>query len=89
MRSPGYPFVVAVLFAAAVPLAQTPKPDPGAVLAAARTALGGEAKLSAVKTIVATGRTRQVRGDNLVPIDHAGDLQSTYSTRALHGTGSL
>jgi hypothetical protein len=32
-------------------------------------ALGGDAKLSAVKTIVATGRTRQVRGDNLVPIE--------------------
>ena len=69
MRRPGYPFVVAVLIAAAVPLAQTPAPDANAVLVAARTALGGEAKLSAVKTIVATGRTRQVRGDNLVPIE--------------------
>jgi hypothetical protein len=39
------------------------------VLAAAREALGGEKKLSVVKTIVATGRTRQVRGDNLVPIE--------------------
>jgi hypothetical protein len=38
-------------------------------MAAAREALGGEARLSAVKSIVATGRTRQIRGDNLVPIE--------------------
>jgi hypothetical protein len=38
------------------------------VLAAARKALGGEAKQAAVKTLSATGQTRQVRGDNLVPI---------------------
>lgn len=38
------------------------------VLAAARTALGGPT-LDAVKTLVATGRTRRVRGDNLVPIE--------------------
>src|SRR3954464_11961380 len=45
------------------------KGDATAVLTAARQALGGEKKLSAVKTITATGRTRQVRGDNLVPIE--------------------
>ena len=39
------------------------------VLAAARQALGGEKTLSAVKSFTATGRTRQVRGDNLVPIE--------------------
>ena len=52
-------------------LAQTPAPTPdaAAVLAAAREALGGEKKLAAVKTLVTTGRTRQVRGDNLVPIE--------------------
>jgi len=38
------------------------------VLAAARKALGGEAKQASVKTLTATGQTRQVRGDNLVPI---------------------
>jgi hypothetical protein len=43
--------------------------DPSAVLAAAREALGGEKALSAVKSFVATGRTRQVRGQNLVPIE--------------------
>ena len=51
--------------------AQAPagKGDATAVLAAARQALGGEKKLTAVKTLNATGRTRQVRGDNLVPIE--------------------
>jgi hypothetical protein len=39
------------------------------VLAAARAALGGEARIAAVKTFIATGRTRQVRGENLVPIE--------------------
>ena len=43
--------------------------DPAAILAAARQALGGEKKLTAVKSFTATGRTRQVRGDNLVPIE--------------------
>src|SRR5258708_13612803 len=43
--------------------------DPAAVLTAARQALGGEKKLSAVKSFTATGRTRQVRGNNLVPIE--------------------
>jgi hypothetical protein len=39
------------------------------VLAAVREALGGEKRLSGVKTFVATGRTRQVQGNNLVPIE--------------------
>ena len=43
--------------------------DAATVLAEAREALGGEKRLSAVKNFVATGRTRQVRGDNLVPIE--------------------
>jgi hypothetical protein len=52
-------------------IAQVPATDPAAsvVLTAAREALGGDKKLSAVKTIFATGRTRQVRGENLVPIE--------------------
>jgi len=45
------------------------KGDATAVLAAAREALGGEKKLTSIKTVTATGRTRQVRGDNLVPIE--------------------
>src|SRR6266581_3233460 len=43
--------------------------DANQVLTAAREALGGEKNLSAVKTFVATGRTRQIRGNNLVPIE--------------------
>jgi hypothetical protein len=40
----------------------------GQVLADARQALGGSA-LDAVKTLIATGHTRRVRGNNLVPIE--------------------
>ena len=49
--------------------AQAPGGDPATVLAAAREAIGGEKRLADIKTLVATGRTRQVRGDNLVPIE--------------------
>jgi hypothetical protein len=49
--------------------AQTATPDPAAILGAAREALGGEKRLTGVKAFVATGRTQQVRGDNLVPIE--------------------
>jgi hypothetical protein len=48
---------------------QAPAVDPAAVLAGARDALGGEKRLTAVKTFIASGRTQQVRGDNLVPIE--------------------
>src|SRR5438876_4973479 len=44
-------------------------PDAAQVLASARDALGGEKKLSAVRTFTVTGRTRQLRGNNLVPIE--------------------
>ena len=43
--------------------------DAAAILAATREALGGEKNLTAIKTFVATGRTRQLRGDNLIPIE--------------------
>ena len=49
--------------------AQTPEERAAKVLADARTALGGEEKLAAVKTFTTTGRTRRVQGDNLVPIE--------------------
>lgn len=39
------------------------------ILADARNALGGESKQAAVKTIVATGRTRRVSGENLIPVE--------------------
>jgi hypothetical protein len=54
-----------------------------AVMAAARGALGGEAKIAAVKTFIANGRTRQVRGENLVPIEFEiqVELPDKYSRR--------
>src|SRR5436190_24073938 len=50
-------------------LAQGAQRDPAAILSATREALGGDKKLTSVKTIVATGRTQQIRGNNLVPIE--------------------
>jgi hypothetical protein len=53
---------------------QPPPPSPaaieraGQILAETRKALGGD-KLASVTTILVTGRTRRVRGDNLVPIE--------------------
>jgi len=60
--------------------AQAPARDAAAVLAEAREALGGEKRLSAVKNFVVTGHTRQVRGDNLVPIEFeiAAELPDRY-----------
>lgn len=54
--------------------AQAPAPaassgEAAAILSAAREALGGDKRISSIKTIVTTGRTRQVQGDNLVPIE--------------------
>jgi hypothetical protein len=60
-------FGVTVLFWHAPSHAQ-PR-DAAPVLAATREALGGEKNLNAVKTFVVTGRTRQLRGENLVPIE--------------------
>jgi hypothetical protein len=53
------------------------------VVAAARAALGGEAKIAAVKTFIVTGRTRQVRGENLVPIEFEiqAEMPDKYSRR--------
>ena len=60
-----------------------PPSDATKVLSAARAALGGEARIAAVKTFVVTGRTRQVRGDNLVPIEFEiqCELPDKYSRR--------
>ncbi len=54
--------------AALPPLAPAAIERAAAVLAEARAAIGGE-KLAAVRTILATGRTNRVRGNNLVPIE--------------------
>ena len=67
--------VLAIVFALAcfvvgpVDTLRAQAPSAQAVVAAAREALGGEKRLTAVTTFTATGRTRQVRGNNLVPID--------------------
>jgi hypothetical protein len=69
------PLCLAGLFAGAGLRQAPPPPAPAGaaaaakVLAAAREALGGDSRLSSVRNFVATGRTRQVRGDNLVPIE--------------------
>ena len=62
---------------------QPAKVDAAQVLAAAREALGGETRLAGVKNFVATGRTRQVRGDNLLPIEFeiACELPDKYVRR--------
>ncbi len=59
-------------------------PDKGtAVMADARSALGGDSRIAAVRSFIATGRTRQIRGDNLIPIEfeiHA-ELPDKYVRR--------
>ena len=57
--------------------------SPRAILSQAREALGGDKRLGAIRTFVATGRTRQVRGDHLVPIEFeiACELPDKYARR--------
>jgi len=57
------------LLIASAGVLQSQQRDAGPILAATREALGGEKNLAAIKTFVATGRTRQLRGNNLVPIE--------------------
>jgi hypothetical protein len=77
----------AVLMAASVlirdPLVRLQARDAAPVLAAVHEALGGDRNLAAVKTFLATGRTRQLRGDNLVPIEFeiACELPDKYVRR--------
>ena len=68
MRKLWFP-LAAALVAIPVPTLVGQTPDAVQVMSSAREALGGEKKLSAVRTFTATGRTRQVRGNNLVPIE--------------------
>ena len=63
------PVVAALIAVSSVPVLLGQTPDAAQIMASAREALGGEKKLSAVRSFVATGRTRQVRGNNLVPIE--------------------
>lgn len=57
--------------------------DASKVLSAARDALGGEVRLEAVRTLIVSGRTRQLRGQNLVPIEFEIQVQlpDQYSRR--------
>jgi hypothetical protein len=54
--------------AALPPLAPSAIERAASILSETRKAMGGD-KLAAVRTLVTTGRTRRVRGDNLVPIE--------------------
>ena len=85
MRGSGHIVLIGLLAAVSlqkvsITAAQAPTRDAAAVLAEAREALGGEKRLSAVKNFIVTGRTRQVRGDNLVPIEFeiAAELPDRY-----------
>ena len=74
--------------------------DALSVLIKAREALGGEKRLTAIRTIVAQGQTRQVRGESLIPIvfeinielpgkysrrDETPAVESGYSTSGFAG----
>jgi hypothetical protein len=65
------------------PLVRAQAREAAPVLAAVHEALGGDRNLAAVKTFLATGRTRQLRGDNLVPIEFeiACELSGKYVRR--------
>jgi hypothetical protein len=65
------------------PLIRAQARDAAPVLAAVHEALGGDRNLAAVKSFLATGRTRQLRGDNLVPVEFeiACELPDKYVRR--------
>ena len=75
--------VLVWLTPAAVMPGYTQAADPASVLRAARDALGGDTRIEAVRTLIVNGRTRQVRGDNLVPIEFEiqVELPDKYSRR--------
>jgi hypothetical protein len=54
--------------------AQTP-PQADAIVAGARIALGGDARIDGVKTLTVSGRTRQLRGENLIPIEFESQFE--------------
>jgi len=96
--------LAATICVAAVVSLRGQTPDAASVLAKAREALGGEKRLTAVKTVVATGQTRQVRGENLIPIefeinielpdkysrrDETPAVESGYTTSGFNGDGLI
>jgi hypothetical protein len=66
---PVYGGLVAGLVIGQVGVVRAQTPSAQAVVTAAREALGGEQRLSAITSFTASGRTRQLRGNNLVPIE--------------------
>jgi hypothetical protein len=66
---PVYGVLVAILVTGHMNVARAQAPSAQTVVTAAREALGGEQRLSAIISFTATGRTRQLRGNNLVPIE--------------------
>jgi len=73
---------VSVVLAGRALAGQAPT-DATPILTKAREALGGEKKLASIKTIVASGQTRQIRGENLIPIvfEINIELPAKYSRR--------
>src|SRR3989440_10896398 len=69
------PLLASALALTAIATLAGQAPDAATVLGAARDALGGDRKLAAVKTFTVTGRTRQLRGNNLVPIEFEIDCE--------------
>ena len=62
-------FLAGVVAFGQAPEAPVTSGEAAVVLNAARETLGGEKRISSIKTVVASGRTRQLQGDNLVPIE--------------------
>lgn len=79
----GMSVVVAVCAGVAIAGQSQASTDATEIMAKAREALGGEKRLTSIKTIVASGETRQVRGDNLIPIvfEINIELPGKYSRR--------
>jgi hypothetical protein len=79
----GMRVLVAICLAVSVNIAAQGPTDATAIMAKAREALGGEKKLTSIKTVVASGQTRQVRGENLIPIvfEINIELPNKYSRR--------
>jgi hypothetical protein len=77
------PAVAAIAALAQAVTAHGQTRDAAPILTASRAALGGDARIAAVKTLIMSGRTRQVRGDNLVPIEFEiqCELPDKYSRR--------
>jgi hypothetical protein len=68
MRGARYWSAVLLLVPALVS-GQAPADEAATVLAAARQALGGDGKLAGIHSFTVTGRTQQLRGNSLVPIE--------------------